>query len=488
MSWFKKNIKRTGKTKIERVQFPVHFELIPGKLSAQVYLHELESRDGPVACWSYVTDGLWAHRQKELVFTLGRRRDQPASDFPHDPLKFFRTIYPFAKQGQVVDVGDFSELGTSSFLGHKSIVYLPPQAFEEFTASSPTLAAILLKDEELTAVKAFGLTRVMARLGYAYRYYPFPPWFDSTRRSLSFKKTLQKSILSKVHRIKVSGASVTQEKNQIELRISHKAGQFLHKQLSQFPSDVVIALLTDLGPRVNGCLVWEPGQSPTAITPPNSDGSRLAGCFVAFIPKQAEDGGQLFEDGFTIMLTNSSWMTIRRAWGTGKAVSLQSKGEGMGFLLKWVRETYHNPVDGLAYYSESGWESYSPGGSQSKKSEGPIDLKEIVLLTSQSELEMRVDAEQLVTYTKAIEEAVDGHFSEIEYSPGQDFLIQIEVSPEGTLDLEMAAQPGISDEILRGLYDQLLDIPIPEVKQGPIKFQIVFSIWGGSGTSQHVRS
>lgn len=79
-------------------------------------------------------------------------------------------------------------------------------------------------------------------------------------------------------------------------------------------------------------------------------------------------------------------------------------------------------------------------------------------------------------------------FSKLEYSPGQDFLVQIEVSPDGTLDLKMAAQPGISDEILRGLYDQLLNISIPEVKQGPIKFQIVFSIWGGSGTSQHVKS
>ena len=119
-------------------------------------------------------------------------------------------------------------------------------------------------------MKAFGFTRVLARLGQAYSDYPYPSWFDPTRASLPFAEMMQKSVLNQVNRIKVRGArvSVSREKNQIELRITRKVGQFLHEQLSQFPSDAVIALLTQLDPTANGCLVWEPGQSqPAAITP-----------------------------------------------------------------------------------------------------------------------------------------------------------------------------------------------------------------------------
>jgi hypothetical protein len=490
MSWLKK-IRRTGKAKQERVQFPVHFELIPGELSAHVYLHELESRDGPVACWSYVSDGLWAHRQKELIFTLGQGRGQAASEFPDDPLKFFAGIYPYAKEGQVVDAGDFTELGAPIILGHKSIVYAEPQLFEDFSVPSPSLAAVLLKDEELEAVKAFGFTRVLARLGQAYGHYPYPSWFDPTRGSLPFEEAMQKSVLGQVNRIRVRGAraSVSREKNQIELHITRKAGQFLHEQLSQFPSDAVIALLTELDPRANGCLVWEPGQSqPAAATPPNSDGSQLAGCFIGFVPQQSEDGGQLTEDGFMMLLTDSSWMRIRKAWESGEAVSLPGEGERIGFSLKTVKESYHNPVDGLDYYSEGGWESYEPKEPQSKVTGGATDLKEIVLLSGQSELERRVDVEQLTTYTKAIEATVERHFAEQESSVGQDLWVQIEVSPEGLSGLKSASKPGMPDEILQGLHDQLLDIPIPEVTEGPIKFQIVFSIRGGSGTSRHINS
>ena len=483
MSWLKK-IRRSGKGEQERVQFPIHFELIPGELSAQVYLHEVASRDGPVTCWSYVSDGLWAHRQKELIFTLGLGRGQGASEFPDDPLKFFAGIYPYAKGGQVVDAGDFTELGSPIMLGHKSIVYANPEVFDDFSVLAPSLAAVLLKDEELEAVKAFGFTRVLARLAQAYGHYPYPTWFDPTRGSLLFEETMQKSVLSQVNRIRVRGArvSVSREKNQIELRITRKAGQFLQEQLSQFSPDTVIALLTELDHRANACLVWEPGQTqPAAVTPPNSDGSRLAGCFIGFVPRQSEDGGQLVEDGFMMMLTDSSWTRIRESWAIGEAVSVQGQGERMGFSINWLRESYHNPVDGLDYYSEGGWESYEPVEPQKKETGGATDLKEIVLLSGQSEVEGRVDVGKLTTYTKAMEAAVEGYFSEQEASAGQDFLVQIELSPEGLSDLKMASKPGIPDEILQGLYDKLLDIPVPAVTEGAIKFQIVFSIWGGSG-------
>ena len=204
MSWLKKVMDGFRKPKTEQVQpansesakAPIHVDLIPEKLSAKVYLHTLETKSGPINCWTYMSKGFMAHQQKELAFTLVRNRNQPEDSFPRDPLTFFISIFPLAENGQLVDVGDFSELGTPSFLGHKSIIYVAAQPFAEFIPVGFALAIILLKDEELVAVKSHGHARVVSRLGHTTRYYPCPPWFDPTRRAIPFAETLQQSIIT----------------------------------------------------------------------------------------------------------------------------------------------------------------------------------------------------------------------------------------------------------------------------------------------------
>ena len=51
---------------------PTYIELVPEELDLRVFRHQVDSLDGPVACWSYVTDGLRRHGQKDIVFTLRR--------------------------------------------------------------------------------------------------------------------------------------------------------------------------------------------------------------------------------------------------------------------------------------------------------------------------------------------------------------------------------------------------------------------------------
>src|ERR1044071_6713912 len=55
----------------------VRVDVIPEKLFMRVEAHEIPSRHGPMACWSYVSDGLTALGQTEIVFTL--RQDPAAS-------------------------------------------------------------------------------------------------------------------------------------------------------------------------------------------------------------------------------------------------------------------------------------------------------------------------------------------------------------------------------------------------------------------------
>ena len=92
-------------------QFPVTVEIIPGELSARVYLHEICATGGRIPCWSYVSDGLGAHQHREVVFTLRRESGEADAAFPEDPLRLFGTMYRLAAQGKRVTVGGCTELG-----------------------------------------------------------------------------------------------------------------------------------------------------------------------------------------------------------------------------------------------------------------------------------------------------------------------------------------------------------------------------------------
>ena len=159
--------------------FPLHFELIPGQLSARIWLHQVDA----IPCWSYTSDGLPAHGQRELMLTVRVDPGEGPADFPKEPLRVFVEVLRLAKAGRLVGSGDITELGGSGLLCHRDIVYTSCREHFQDVVFPDGLAAILLRDEEVEAAMAFGITRVLGRLGQAYSHYPWPPWADRTARS-----------------------------------------------------------------------------------------------------------------------------------------------------------------------------------------------------------------------------------------------------------------------------------------------------------------
>ena len=481
MAWWQEFLPRTEKGKPSQVEFPVQFELILEKLWTRVHLHDANTRDGPVPCWTYVTDGLSAQGHKELILSLRRDPGEKPADLPRPPLDFFAAVYRFAEQGQVVDVGDFSEMAAPNFLGHKGLLYIPPEAEQNVEGLDDALAAILLTEEELEAVKAFGPTRVMARLGHASRYYPCPFWSDRTRPGLPFARSMQESILTRAPHLWMRGISAYMEGDLITLRLLPQVREHLQSELDRIPPDVPLTLLTNLDPAARGCLFWEPGQSQvSAITPSDSDGARLCGCFVLFVPGQPADGVKVVEDGFGMALTDASWAALRDALATGQPISIPAADRGMRFQVEWVPTSYCNPVNGLVYHSEAGWETYGPTVPQDKGDTGVVDTKHIVLLTHDAALCARIGIESLAAYAQAIEKAVRDHFALLVPGDGQDLTVQFEVWPGGKVEVALASRPGIAGVVLGDLHTALLALPAPAVTQDAIKFQLVFAIWGGT--------
>jgi len=347
MSWWNKLHGQSTADPVSEPAAPVDVEIISGKLFARIYVHEIDSQQGAIPCWSYVTDGLTGQQQAELVFTLRRDPGEPSDGFPPDPLQLFATFYQLAEQGKRVTPGSFTQFGDRNFFGHH-LVYARAEPLAGVTLPPDCLAALLVTADELRAVREFGCTRVLARLGQASTYYPFPPWADRRRRGLSLERTFANSLLSKIPRASTQGVSVGVTDNRIIVSALRSEQPSWRERLAQLPENVPFALLTALDPTANGCLVWVPGQKgPEAIIPPGSDGSRLCGCFIIFLADQPVNGGKLLEDGFAMELTREAWQAICRALVEGQELSIPATvpatgsatvpatGGGMSFALTW---------------------------------------------------------------------------------------------------------------------------------------------------------
>jgi hypothetical protein len=199
------------------------------------------------------------------------------------------------------------------------------------------------------------MARVLARLGAGYRFYPYPEWVDRRRASVVSKKWTDESIVSQMPVLHLPGAFVRFEGNRIVLRLLPGAGKRLGESIREVAQDQPAAVLTEVDPEANGCLTWRPGQQqPEAITPPESDGSALCGCFIGFVPEQDADAGQVFEDGFLLMLTADSWHSLREAITSGHPLELPPSlappptprgvqpSADLGFALEWIEDEYVN--------------------------------------------------------------------------------------------------------------------------------------------------
>jgi len=457
--------------------FPLRFDLIPDELSARVWLHRVDS----TLCWSYTSEGLSAHGQRELIVTVRVDPGEGPADFPKEPLRVFVEVLRLARAGRRVGPGDTTELGGSGLLGHQGIVYTSIREHFDGVDFPDGLAAIPIKDEEVDAAVTFGITRVLGRLGQAYSHYPWPPWADRTRPGLPMARLLEDSIIAQLTRIHAPGMTACLERERIVFRLTEDSGAYLLQQLAAFPAGSPPVLLTELEPSADGCFVWKPGQTGAkAITAPNATGSRLSGCFLALAPGQSEDEGLIVEDGLMMSLRDPSWRAIKDGLTSLSPVEIRPSNSGFGFALEWLARGYVSPIDGLTYRAEAGWRVHQPEGVAAKEAGGPTDLKHIVLLAPDHEVARRMRVDELATYIDTIKNTVVGYFDRQPPEVGQELVLQFKIEPgEWSAVLKMASRPGIADETLQRLHDELSQLPSPSVTGGSVAFQMVFAIWGG---------
>jgi hypothetical protein len=474
MSWWKKLLGPSAVGRAGEPTWPVEIEVVTGKLSARVYLHDIESQSGPIACWSYVSHGLAALRQPEIVFTLRRDPDEPSAGFPQDPLHLLATIYQLADDGQRVGPGDVTGFGDGSFLGHH-LLYAEAQPLDGVPLPSSCLAALLITADELRAVAEFGSTRVLALMGQASGHYPFPPWADPRRPGLSLTRTFEHSLLSKLPCVAVPDVRVGVEGNQIIVSALRGAQPPWQDRLAELADDVPLALLTALDPTADGCLVWVPGQSgPAAITPPGSDGSRLCGCFVVLLPEQPENGGRILEDGFVMELTAESWKQLRSALIDGTDVWIPASGTTMSLALTWRDQEHVSPVDGRSYIAEGGGDTYRP--PEEAPVPGNVTIKQVRLLTSEREMAARTSADELAAFCQEVRRCAQHTIGERD-DPAE-LLIRLRCTPEGH-DIDLASRGDVPQPVMQAFFDAVKKLAKLPVQDSEVSFDIEMTVSHG---------
>jgi hypothetical protein len=441
MALWNKLLGRSAATPVSEPTVSTVVEIISGKLSARVYLHEISSPQGPIACWSYVSEGLMAHQQAELVFTLRRDPGEPSDGFPQDPLHLFAKVHELADSGQRVTSGGVTHFGGRKFFEHH-LIYVSAQPMAGVALPPSCLAAVLVTDDELRAAGE--------RMGQASSHYPFPPWADRRRRGLSLERTFEASLLSKIQRASAHGLRVGMSDNQITMFALRSEQPLWQDRLAQIPDGAPFAFLTALDPTANGCLVWVPGQkAPEAIVPPGppgSNGTRVCGCFIVFIADQPGNGGKILEDGFAMELTGEAWQAIRNALTDGKNLSVPATGDGMPFALTWR--------DDMA-------------------TDGRVTIGQVQLLTPEDQLAARTSARDLAVFCRDIQRCAVHVLAD--HDGRLDLLVRASCTPHGH-QFGLSRRGQASDETLQALVDALEQIARLPVRDGEVSFEVQLTV------------
>jgi hypothetical protein len=462
-------------------EIPRTIELIPGKLKVRIFHHEIKYEEERIPCWSFVTDGMMAHKQKEMILTVRREPNQKLEDYPRQLVDVLADIFDLASKGEVVDVGQstlFDEAGVPGYKDVRGFGYVEPRGFPGVeTREGPLLATILLKGDEGPIAWECGLTRITAMLGKMYRYYPYPTWSDLKREPVGSRGAMEESFLGKITRV-YARASYYEEQNHIFLSVQPSSRTQLRKILEELPPTIPLALTTQPDPHANACLVWRPGtDQPMAIMPRGSNGSRKTGAFLAFLPEQGAIEVRTVEDGYAVFLKNRDWENIREALFSGTDfVTSEAESPGTGISLKWSKpSTYTSPVTGDSYTAE-GWTTYEPQGQAPPKELAAVSSSRIVLLTDRRDLEEYTTAQDLGAYTNNVEKAVDTFFTHLEPRTNRELTIQLELTSKGSV-VRFVAMPELDAKAEGELREGLNCLPAPKVG-GPVKLDLILKIWG----------
>lgn len=178
-----------------------------------------------------------------------------------------------------------------------------------------------------------------------------------------------------------------------------------------------------------------------------------------------------------VVLHTRTWETIRNAIQNTQDITIPL-ADDMRFILKFVRNTYHNPIDGSEHKAQ--WRTYLP----KPPSNSHIQQEEIVFLVDPPS--GTISVQEMSGFVKEILKIIEQNtpvdplrpppgFSH----PGRQIVVEIDL-PKREGWLKMTAYPSMDGINSKVIFPQIAALRAPEAGSR-CKFQIFFDLWGYQG-------
>lgn len=289
-------------------------------LKVKVYKHTLKLTARKPDAWSFVTDGLKAAGQQEMVLTVLQRQKEADDAYPKLPIKLFALIGQLAKDNKIVSVGGYTEFKNQGFLApqFKGLIYTPVSIAQGVPLPDDCIAVVPVTQEEMTVYQSAGPSRVMARLGRDARFFPFPTWCDRDRTS-SFTpaeiREMEEDPVFRSAKAQTYSLTAMQDKDKLSLRLTQKNSAMLLDLLKQLPKDTALRLALGVDPRADSILVWESkaNNNRSMIAPEGSAYDKIGITFIALLPGLQKNEILTGTDGCALMITADDFARFKKA-------------------------------------------------------------------------------------------------------------------------------------------------------------------------------
>jgi len=329
--------------------YPIKLELVPKRLIVSIYQQDLPGKGSHIPCWIFVSHGLAALKQRELVLVLRINNSDQAEKFPKTPLPLFMFLFKAILQKKRFSLGDVIRFGEKGLMGFGGMgftfgninarhIQLPPHY----------LNCVLLTGEEVVAAQALGLTRVLTRMGFEMNRFPFNPWNDDQRKSMPMQGVIQNSQIRSIKNLQLKHSSVNLVAGEKVVLIVAAA---MHGTIINFikeqGNNAQLSFITQLLPYHEGALVWLPEKDNIEMNVhPDLEGNVIAGSYVS-LSHGEQSGAVMVEDGFQVQLDDEAWLALRNAIAKKQNVSITPSSGDMEFSLIWNTMTNPEKDSGL---------------------------------------------------------------------------------------------------------------------------------------------
>jgi hypothetical protein len=181
-----------------------------------------------------------------------------------------------------------------------------------------------------------------------------------------------------------------------------------------------------------------------------------------------------------VLLYTQTWETIRDAIRNNQDITIPLAHDER-FILQWVRNTYHNPIDGSQHKAK--WRTYHPQGPPKPPSNSHIQNSEIVFLVEPPS--GTVSVQEVSGYIKEIVKIFEQNTPVNPLPPppgfnhpGRQVVVEIDL-PKREGWLKMTAYPSMDGINSQVILPQIAALKTPEARSR-CQFQMFLDVWGGN--------